>query len=87
MTLIEVAVVIFGVFAGYWVVSKLFFRPPPAKDAQASAAAPLEARAEHWLRRPSGQFSSPKTATALLVPTKTFPSATVGVMNLFPVPK
>jgi len=48
MTLIEAAVIIFGVIAGYWVVSKLFFRPPPAKDARASAAAPREASAEHW---------------------------------------
>jgi preprotein translocase subunit Sec63 len=27
MTLVEVAVIVFGLFAGYWVVSKLFFRP------------------------------------------------------------
>jgi hypothetical protein len=32
MTLSEGAVILFGLFAGYWVVSKLFFRPPPAKD-------------------------------------------------------
>jgi DnaJ-domain-containing protein 1 len=30
MTLIEIAVIVFGVFAGYWVVSKLFFAPPKA---------------------------------------------------------
>jgi DnaJ like chaperone protein len=46
MTLIEVAVIIFGVFAGYWVVSKLFFRPPPVKDARGSASEPREA--ERW---------------------------------------
>jgi DnaJ-domain-containing protein 1 len=34
MTLIEIAVIVFGLFAGYWVVSKLFF---PAAKASASA--------------------------------------------------
>ena len=48
MTLIEGAVIIFGVFAGYWVVSKLFFRPPPVKDARSSAGVPREASAERW---------------------------------------
>ena len=33
MTLSEGAVILFALFAGYWVVSKLFFRAPPAKDA------------------------------------------------------
>ncbi len=33
MTLSEGAVILFGLFAGYWVVSKLFFGSPPAKDA------------------------------------------------------
>jgi DnaJ like chaperone protein len=32
MSLTEAAVILFGLFAGYWVVSKLFFRSPPAKD-------------------------------------------------------
>lgn len=32
MTLSEAAVILFGLFAGYWVVSKLFFRTPLAKD-------------------------------------------------------
>lgn len=32
------------------------------------------------------QCSSPKTATALVVPTNTLPSATVGVMYLLPTP-
>jgi DnaJ like chaperone protein len=31
-TLNETAVILFGLFAGYWVVSKLFFRAPAAKD-------------------------------------------------------
>jgi DnaJ-domain-containing protein 1 len=32
MTILEAATVLFGLFAGYWVVSKLFFRaPPPVK--------------------------------------------------------
>ena len=33
------------------------------------------------------QFSNPKTATLFVVPTNTFPSAIVGVMNLLPGPK
>jgi DnaJ-domain-containing protein 1 len=32
MTITEAAVTLFGLFAGYWVVSKLFFRTPAAKD-------------------------------------------------------
>jgi len=32
MTLNEIAVILFGLFAGYWVVSKLFFRPPRVKS-------------------------------------------------------
>ena len=40
MTLIEVAVIVFGVFAGYWVVSKLFFPPPKAGAQIDSAPAP-----------------------------------------------
>jgi DnaJ-domain-containing protein 1 len=28
MTLTEIGVILFGLFAGYWVVSKLFFRQP-----------------------------------------------------------
>jgi DnaJ like chaperone protein len=48
MTLLEAAVIIFGVFAGYWVVSKLFFRPPPVKDAGVSAAPPREANTQYW---------------------------------------
>jgi DnaJ like chaperone protein len=35
MTRNEIAVIVFGVFAGYWVVAKLFFRPPPADTAPA----------------------------------------------------
>jgi DnaJ like chaperone protein len=30
MTITEIAVILFGLFAGYWVVSKLVFRPPKA---------------------------------------------------------
>ena len=33
------------------------------------------------------QCNKPKTATPAVVPTNTLPSATVGVMNLLPVPK
>jgi DnaJ like chaperone protein len=42
MTLIEIAVIVFGVFAGYWVVSKLFF-PPPKINAQINSVAPPDA--------------------------------------------
>jgi DnaJ domain len=45
MTLLEFAVIVFGLFAGYWVVSKLFFPSPSARSVPkagptASAAAP-----------------------------------------------
>jgi hypothetical protein len=33
MTLLEFAVIVFGLFAGYWVVSKLFFPTPSAGSA------------------------------------------------------
>lgn len=39
MTLVEIAVSVFGVFAGYWIVSKLFF-PPPRASAQINSAPP-----------------------------------------------
>ena len=39
MTLSEGAVILFGLFAGYWVVSKLFFRPPPAREEPKAAGA------------------------------------------------
>jgi len=42
MTLNEIAVILFGLFAGYWVVSKLLFRHPkaPANPGPASPIAP-----------------------------------------------
>jgi DnaJ like chaperone protein len=48
MSLTEFAVIVFGLFAGYWVVGKLFFRrppaPPPAGDqARAAPAPPVDA--------------------------------------------
>lgn len=46
MTLSEGAVILFGLFAGYWVVSKLFFRPPPVKDAPKAASPAAAAGAE-----------------------------------------
>ncbi len=46
MTLTEAAVIAFGLFAGYWVVSKLFFRPPAVKDAPQQSAA--DARQQSW---------------------------------------
>jgi DnaJ-domain-containing protein 1 len=42
MTLSEIAVILFGLFAGYWVVSKLFFRHPKA-DASPGLASPPKA--------------------------------------------
>jgi DnaJ domain len=43
MTLVEFAVIVFGVFAGYWVVSKLFF-PPPKAGGQINSAPPPDTR-------------------------------------------
>jgi DnaJ like chaperone protein len=40
MTLSEGAVILFGLFAGYWVVSKLFFRPPNAPRGPQAEAFP-----------------------------------------------
>jgi preprotein translocase subunit Sec63 len=37
MTLVEVAVIVFGLFAGYWVVGKLFFRASPRVHAAPGA--------------------------------------------------
>jgi DnaJ-domain-containing protein 1 len=39
MTLIEIAVIVFGLFAGYWVVSKLFF-PSAKANTHVNAVAP-----------------------------------------------
>ena len=38
MTILDVATVLFGLFAGYWVVSKLFFRSPPVIKSPANPA-------------------------------------------------
>lgn len=46
MTLSEGAVIFFGLFAGYWVVSKLFFGSPPAKDEPKPASTAAAAGAE-----------------------------------------
>jgi DnaJ like chaperone protein len=40
MTFTDVVVILFGLFAGYWVVSKLFFRSP-ATEQPTEAAAPV----------------------------------------------
>jgi DnaJ like chaperone protein len=45
MSLTEVAVIVFGLFAGYWVVGKLLFRRPPTR---ASAPAQPPADAPPW---------------------------------------
>jgi len=46
MTLSEGAVIVFGLFAGYWAVSKLFFGPPPAKAQPKPASTAPAADAE-----------------------------------------
>jgi hypothetical protein len=43
MKLSEIAVILFGLFAGYWVVSKLFFGPPKV-DGGAHPVSPPDAR-------------------------------------------
>jgi DnaJ domain len=48
MTLSEGAVILFGLFAGYWVVSKLFFRPPPAKDGPKPSPASAAGAQRGW---------------------------------------
>jgi len=51
MSLTEVAVIVFGLFAGYWVVGKLFFRrptTPPTAEASATAADQPPADAPPW---------------------------------------
>jgi DnaJ like chaperone protein len=40
MSLTEFAVIVFGLFAGYWVVGKLFFRRPGNPPADAESAPP-----------------------------------------------
>lgn len=47
MTLIDVAVILFGLFAGYWVVGKLFFRSPP-REAAPDSGAPKEVGTQFW---------------------------------------
>jgi DnaJ like chaperone protein len=42
MRISEIAVILFGLFAGYWVVSKLFF-PPPKGNPQERAVPPTNA--------------------------------------------
>ena len=37
MTIIDAAVILFGLFAGYWVVSKLFFATPKPEEEPRSA--------------------------------------------------
>jgi hypothetical protein len=46
MTLSEGAVILFGLIAGYWAVSKLFFGAPPAKEEPKPASTAPAARAE-----------------------------------------
>jgi DnaJ-domain-containing protein 1 len=47
--MVEIAVILFGLFAGYWVVSKLFFRSAPAKrDAGADSSATVPDNRPQW---------------------------------------
>jgi DnaJ like chaperone protein len=49
MSLTDFAVIVFGLFAGYWVVGKLFFRRPPTPGpGPAHAPAPHQADASPW---------------------------------------
>lgn len=48
MTLTEAAVILFGLFAGYWVVSKLFFRSPPAKETPDPQPVAPEVPTQQW---------------------------------------
>jgi DnaJ-domain-containing protein 1 len=57
MTLTEVAVILFGLFAGYWVVSKLFFRHPKT-DASPGAASPPNTPQWHDILQVSASASS-----------------------------
>ena len=40
MKLIEAAVILFGLFAGYWVVARLFFHSPKSTDGMRTGGAP-----------------------------------------------
>jgi DnaJ-domain-containing protein 1 len=64
MTLNEIAVILFGLFAGYWVVSKLLFRapkPPP----QVSPPAPLDSQPRwHDILQVSPSASGPEIRDA-----------------------
>jgi DnaJ like chaperone protein len=45
----EAAVIVFGLFAGYWVVSKLFFRSPnPREDVRAGRPVPPAPATPPW---------------------------------------
>jgi preprotein translocase subunit Sec63 len=41
MTFKEIAVIVFGLFAGYWVVGKLFFRSPRIENQSSPMQAPI----------------------------------------------
>ena len=47
MTIIEAATVLFGLFAGYWVVSKLFFRSGPPGKPSLPNRAPVPSQQWH----------------------------------------
>jgi DnaJ like chaperone protein len=57
MTLTEVAVILFGLFAGYWVVGKLFFRHPKT-DASPGPASPPNAPQWYDILQVSASASS-----------------------------
>ena len=47
MTPGEIGAILFGLFAGYWIVSKLFFRAPKARSEPNPSAPPSTAPAWH----------------------------------------
>jgi DnaJ-domain-containing protein 1 len=74
MTLSEGAVILFGLFAGYWVVSKLFFRPPTAQQRpqavppQPPSTAPKQSEWSEVLQvSPSAPIAEIRAAYKLLI--------------------
>jgi DnaJ-like protein len=61
VTLIEIAVILLGLFAGYWVVSKLFFPSPAVKEEPGPAvASPASSAQPSWYET----LQVPSSATA-----------------------
>jgi DnaJ-domain-containing protein 1 len=72
MTFSEGAAILFGLFAGYWVVSKLFFRPPTAQQRPETVPPPSTARKKaEWHEvlqvSPSAPIAEIRAAYKLLI--------------------